>query len=591
MIKKTGIIILAAGNSSRLGTPKQLLAFEGKSLLRRITDEASLNPDHRVLVVLGASHETIQDELTGAKVEMVINTNWEDGMSGSIKTGLKSLLQANPELEQCIITVCDQPFINANVFHELKVLAKETEKGIISTGFAGTWGVPVLFSKRYFAELRSLDGQEGAKKIIKKNLADMAIFPFAQARFDIDTKEDYYRLKQTVVSVDEAKEVIDFYLPKLQKSLDVPIQDALGYTLASDVIAKYAIPNFAQSSMDGYAIRYEERGQELRVVGKIPAGSTAQKTLTPGVAVRIFTGAPLPMGADTVVMQEKVQVTENGSINLQDNELQLGDNVRPRGSEVEESALAIQNGTLLTPVAIGYLAGIGCTHVDIYTAPRVAIILTGNELKSLGEPLGFGEVYESNSYQLRGALTQLGIKVKEIFHVPDDVQQLKATMESALENVDVLLLVGGVSVGEYDFVTTAAKECGIEQRFHRIRQKPGKPLFFGTKQEKLVFGLPGNPSSALTCFYLYVAPALENLMQVPHLIKKIKAPISHDYRKKAGLTHFLKGSYDGGLATPLHAQESYRLQSFAQANCLIVLDEESDGCKAGDEVDVYLLNS
>jgi|GEM_PF-5262765 Uncharacterized MobA-related protein len=142
MIKKTGIIILAAGNSSRLGAPKQLLAFEGKSLLRRITDEASLNPDHQVIVVLGASHETIHDELTGAKVEMVINADWEDGMSGSIKTGLESLLQATPDLEQCIITVCDQPFINANVFHELKVLAKETEKGIITTGFAGTWGFP-----------------------------------------------------------------------------------------------------------------------------------------------------------------------------------------------------------------------------------------------------------------------------------------------------------------------------------------------------------------------------------------------------------------------------------------------------------------
>lgn len=589
MIKKTGIIILAAGNSSRLGAPKQLLAFEGKSLLRRITDEASLNPDHQVIVVLGASHETIQDELTGAKVEMVINADWQEGMSASIKTGLKALLQANPDLEQCIITVCDQPFINANVFHELNVLAKETGKGIITTGFAGTWGVPVLFSRRYFAELRSLDGQEGAKKIIKKYLEDMAIFPFAQARFDIDTKEDYYRLKQTMVSTDEAKEIIDFYLPKSQKSAGVPIQDALGYTLASDVIAQYAIPNFAQSSMDGYAIRYEERGLELRVADKIPAGSTVQKTLPYGEAMRIFTGAPLPMGADTVVMQEKVQVTENGSIWIQDSELRQGDNVRPKGSEVDKDKLAIQSGTLLTPAAIGYLAGIGCTHVDIYAAPRIVVILTGDELKSLGEPLGFGEVYESNSYQLRSALNQLGMKAKEIFHVPDDVQQLKAAMESALENTDVLLLVGGVSVGEYDFVTTAAMECGIEQRFHRIRQKPGKPLFFGTKQEKLVFGLPGNPSSALTCFYLYVAPALEKLMQVPRRIKKIKAPISHDYRKKAGLTHFLKGSYDVSSVTALHAQESYRLQSFAQANCLIIIPEDDAVITAGTNMEAYLL--
>src|SRR5690606_2510885 len=197
---------------------------------------------------------------------------------------------------------------------------------------------------------------------------------------------------------------------------------------------------------------------------------------------------------------------------------------------------------------------------------------------------------ESNSHQLRSALYQLGIKEMDMVHVPDDVEQLKTTMEQALEDADVVLLVGGVSVGEYDYVTTAAGACGVEQRFHRIRQKPGKPLFFGTKQEKLVFGLPGNPSSALTCFYLYVAPALEKLMQVPNRVQKTKAPIGHDYRKKTGLTHFLKGFYDGHSVTALHAQESYRLQSFAQANCLIILQEVVEDYKAGDEVYFYLLN-
>lgn len=589
MIKKTGIIILAAGNSSRFGAPKQLLGFEGKNLLRHITDEALLNREHQVVVVLGALHDIIQNELAGSTAQIVINTKWQDGMSGSITTGLQSLLQTDPDLGQCIITACDQPYINANVFHELKRLQAEMDKGIITTGFSGTWGIPVLFSKQYFDELLSLTGQDGAKKIIKQHMEDMAIYPFAGAGFDIDTKEDYYRLKQDMVSVDEAKEIIDFYLPESQTLTGVPIQNALGYTLASDVIAQYSIPNFVQSSMDGYAIRHQEREQELRVTDKIPAGSTIQKTLSPGEAMRIFTGAPLPTGADTVVMQEKVQVTENRTIRIQDPELRQGDNVRPKGSEVDKSALAIKKGMLLTPAATGYLAGIGCRQVDIVAPPRIAIILTGDELKPLGEPLGFGEVYESNSYQLRAALSQLSIPNPEIFHVQDNVQRLKAVMETTLENADVLLLVGGVSVGEYDFVTTAAKECGVEQRFHRIRQKPGKPLFFGTKDQKLIFGLPGNPSSALTCFYLYIAPALEKLMQVPQRIKKIKAPISHDYKKKKGLTHFLKGSFDGVSVTPLHAQESYRLQSYAQANCLIVVPEDIDDYKTGDMVGAYLL--
>lgn len=266
-------------------------------------------------------------------------------------------------------------------------------------------------------------------------------------------------------------------------------------------------------------------------------------------------------------------------------------NVRPKGSEVQKGALAIKSGTLLTPAAIGYLAGIGCRHVDIYAAPRIAVILTGNELKPLGEPLGFGEVYESNSYQLCSALNQLGIKDIEIFHVPDDMQELQRIMAHALESCDVLLLVGGVSVGDYDYVTRAAKECGVEQRFHCIRQKPGKPMFFGSRLEKLVFGLPGNPSSALTCFYLYVAPALEKLMQLPEKTRLVRAAAANDYTKKPGLTHFLKAHYNGTLVTPLHAQESYRLQSYAQTNCLLILEEASNGCKAGDEVFIYLLNS
>src|SRR5690606_17404803 len=182
MIRKTGIIILAAGSSSRLGRPKQLLSFEGKSLLKRIADEASRDPNHHVLAVLGASHEIIADELADTGIAAVINSDWQDGMSGSIKIGLRSLLQSYPDLDQCVIAACDQPFIDANVFHGLKILAKETGKGIVTTGFDETWGIPVLFSKQYFDELLSLDGQEGAKRIVKKYGDNMAIFPFEKAK-------------------------------------------------------------------------------------------------------------------------------------------------------------------------------------------------------------------------------------------------------------------------------------------------------------------------------------------------------------------------------------------------------------------------
>src|SRR5690606_14260708 len=260
--------------------------------------------------------------------------------------------------------------------------------------------------------------------------------------------------------------------------------------------------------------------------------------LRAGEAMRIFTGAPLPLGADTVVMQEKVRITDKGTIQIQDKDLQIGAHVRPKGSEVEKGTVAMRSGTFLTPAAIGYLAGIGCTHVTIYAPPRVAIILTGNELRPLGAPLGYGEVYESNSYQLRIALEQRGIQDVHIHHVPDDRQQLKTTIKNTLENCDILILVGGVSVGDYDYVVDATKDCGVRQHYHRVRQKPGKPLFFGSLGEKLVFGLPGNPSSALTCFYLYIAPALERIMQLPERNRLAKARATHGYAKKPGLTHF-----------------------------------------------------
>ncbi|RZJ69088.1 MAG: molybdopterin molybdenumtransferase MoeA, partial [Flavobacterium sp.] len=203
--------------------------------------------------------------------------------------------------------------------------------------------------------------------------------------------------------------------------------------------------------------------------------------------------------------------------------------------------------------------------------------------------LQFGQVYEANSVQLSAALKNTGIREIKIYRAEDDPEKLAGVLDKAMQENDVVLLNGGVSVGDYDFVVGAAKKLGVDQKFHKIRQKPGKPLFFGTKGDKLIFGLPGNPSSSLTCFYEYVLPALEKMMQLPPKGKKIMATATHDYDKAVGLTHFLKGSYNDGTVTPLHAQESFRLHSFSQANCFIVLPEQSNGCKAGDAVEVHLL--
>lgn len=390
-----------------------------------------------------------------------------------------------------------------------------------------------------------------------------------------------------MISVNEAKQII-LQCALNKKSSTIPLSEAFGLVTSQDVIASTDIPNFAQSSMDGYALKFSDKNQSLSVIGEMAAGASKQLSISTNEATRIFTGAPLPENADTVVMQEKIRL-ENEMLIIEDENLSEGLNVRPKGAEVKKGEVAMTEGTYLSAAAIGFLAGIGCAEISVYTPPKVAIILTGNELQDPGNPLEFGQVYEANSFQLKAVLNQTGIKNIEVFRAEDDPKELHKVLESAIENSDVVLLNGGVSVGDYDFVTEVANTCGVEEKFHKIKQKPGKPLFFGTKEDKLVFGLPGNPSSSLTCFYEYVLPALEKLMGLPSSVTEIKANITHHYSKSAGLTHFLKAFYSNGKVTPLHAQESFRLHSFAQANCFIVLPEESLGCTENEEVMVHLL--
>jgi molybdopterin molybdotransferase len=390
-----------------------------------------------------------------------------------------------------------------------------------------------------------------------------------------------------MISVNEAKKIIQQIVQSLSP-VRLPLQDAAGLVLAEDIYASIDIPAFEQSSMDGYAIRFTDKDDPLQIVGEMAAGTANKAVLQPNQAFRIFTGAPLPQGADTVVMQEKVRI-EAGKLIIEDPQLQQGSNVRNKGAEVRQGTIAMPENTYLSAAAVGFLAGIGLTHVPVFPQPSVAIILTGNELQQPGVALEFGQVYEANSVMLRVALQKAGIQRIQVFRAADDLQVLEQVLTQALDSSELVLLTGGVSVGDYDFVVQAAESCGVVRHFHKIRQKPGKPLFFGSKADKIIFGLPGNPSSVLTCFYEYVLPAIEAMLIKPECIEEVGATLTHDYPKAPGLTHFLKGRYENGKATPLHAQESYRLHSFAQADCFIVLEEAHGDYKAGDPVKVHLL--
>ena len=390
-----------------------------------------------------------------------------------------------------------------------------------------------------------------------------------------------------MISVEEAKNLIGKNISPLESILK-PLEESSEHILAQDVFGHYDIPAFRQSSMDGYAIIFDDKVRELDLIGEMAAGTVNQLILKNGETSRIFTGAPLPDGADTVVMQERI-IRKGNRISFADDKLVLGANVRQVGAEIRAGEKAMQRGDLLAPAALAFLAGIGISEVEVYPMPKVAIILTGNELQQPGQLLNFGQVYESNSYSLSAALKKEGISDIEVLKAEDTLEKLTEVLKLALESKDIVLLTGGVSVGDYDFVLQAAANCGVKQIFHMVKQKPGKPLFFGKLNDKVIFGLPGNPSSVLNCYYNYVVPAVKMLSNKQNSIIEIMAELTHDYKKPVGLTHFLKGNYKAGKATPLGAQESYRLSSFAQANCLIQLNEGQENFNAGETVNVILI--
>ncbi len=336
------------------------------------------------------------------------------------------------------------------------------------------------------------------------------------------------------------------------------------------------IPGFAQSAMDGFAFHYSDWrwGQPLNIVGEVAAGSGQPPALLSGQCVRIFTGAPLPPGADTVAPKEVVRA-DGADLYIEKQDIALGAHVRLQGSEVRVGDAVLPAGTLLSSGVVGFLASLGVAEVAVLPPPRVSIIVTGNELVQPGNNLAYGQVYESNSFALRAALSSLQLPGVPVAFAQDTLDTVTQSLQNALETSDVVLLTGGISAGDYDFVLPAALRCGVVPVFHKVRQKPGKPLFFGVFEGKMVFGLPGNPASVLTCFYAYVRPALLQMMgHAPPM--HLQAHLDGAYTKTKGFTHFLKALRTGDRVQVLGAQESFRMSSFAAANCLVVVPEEVD---------------
>ncbi len=384
-----------------------------------------------------------------------------------------------------------------------------------------------------------------------------------------------------MIKVQEAIAVIETSSTKMPVK-QISIKKALGYVLAEKVISPISMPPFRQSAMDGYAFTHSIRHQ-YDIVGTSQAGDHKNIKLQNTEAIRIFTGAYVPDSADTVVMQEHVMSNKNSILIASMPE--KFSNVRPKGEQIEKDAVVFEAGTLITPAAIGFLASLGITEAAVYKKPKTAILVTGNELVEPGKKLKKGKIFESNSIMLQAALQTAGINKTKVYRVKDNLKATKKALKSILKNNDIVLISGGISVGDYDFVKEALLQNEVKELFYKINQKPGKPMFFGSKNETLVFALPGNPASSLTNFYIYVLPAIKNRMgfseiHKPKLVRKLNSDVIND----TGKTLFLKAKYDETNVTVLNGQSSAMLNTFATANSLLIVPDDIENYKKGQLV-------
>ena len=390
-----------------------------------------------------------------------------------------------------------------------------------------------------------------------------------------------------MITVEEAFELVKNNIIPTQTSTLCKVTKATGFVLAEDIFSPINMPPFRQSAMDGYALNMHDNSS-YKIIDEVKAGDGHHPVLKTGEAVRIFTGSAVPDSANTVIMQEKVTADKNQL--LLNNPALFNENIRPQGEQIKEGNIAITKGTKLTPAAIGFLLTLGILEVPVFKKPKIGVVTTGNELVEPGQALTYGKIYESNSGMLYTGLLSLGFTDTTLYKVKDDYKSTVATLDKVISESDVVLITGGISVGDYDFVGKALLELGTEQIFYKVKQKPGKPLFFGKIKNKPVFALPGNPASALCSFYVYVHPSLEKLSgNINFSLKKGTAVLTSEYLKKGDRAQFLKAYHKDGEVSILKAQSSAMLNTFVIANAFVYIPLEITQYSKGDLVSIIHL--
>ncbi len=400
------------------------------------------------------------------------------------------------------------------------------------------------------------------------------------------------------LSFEQALERVQQAVKPLKGRRNVTIREAIDCVLADDVTSPMNVPPFVNSAMDGYAVSSNdlpESGESiLKVIGKSFAGRPYEGVIQKGECVRIMTGAVVPDGADTVIMQEHAEV-DGDNIKI-GNEHKKGQNVRNPGDDFSTGDIIIKAGERLSPAKLGLLASVGVTQLNVVRTPVVAFFSTGDELKGVGETLQPGDIYDSNRYILFGMLQKMGVQCIDMGVIPDIKEEIELTLQEAASCADVVITSGGASVGEADYIKQILDDIG-QVNFWKIAMKPGKPLAFGNVNDALFFGLPGNPVSAMATFYQFVQPTLrilggESLNDGITLRAKCVSAL----KKRPGRKDFQRGvlstNENGELVVDTTGiQGSHMLSSMSKANCFIVLAREDGNIEPETMVEVQPFNN
>lgn len=401
------------------------------------------------------------------------------------------------------------------------------------------------------------------------------------------------------ISVKEAKDIILSETYETEEE-EVLFTQALGRYSSRNIKSPFCIPQFDNSAMDGYTVRSEDLANasqqnpvKLKIIDEIWAGKIPKITLSGNTCVKIFTGAMVPEGANAVVRKEDVET--DGEWAIFKSPVEIGFDIRMKGEEIKEGDVIIKRGYKFTPPAIGLIASLMIDKVKVFKKPKVLIIATGSELIDINDPVSFGKIVNSNSYALMSMANEYGAEPIYGGIVEDNDEALVRCFNN-IEDVDIVITTGGVSVGEYDLVKDVFSSLGVEWLFWKIRMRPGHPVAFGKYNKKLFFALPGNPVSSMVTFDQFVLPAIKKMMGVERYERKrLYAIVTDDIKKKADRTHFLRGRFyskDSELYVDVFPnQSSSAISSMINSNCYVILEEGNTRIKRGEKALIELFEN